>query len=82
VNQVFVVHHKPDNGRYPYAADPADAVASAQALLAQRSGRWVAGNCRHMMQLGDLLLFELGGARLRQEPGIYAAGHVRRRVGF
>jgi ASCH domain-containing protein len=78
VNQVFVVHHNPNNGRYKYAADPADAVASAQALLAEGEGRWVAGNCRQLMQVGDLLLFKFGGSRLRQEPGIYAAAHITR----
>jgi len=72
----FVVHHNPNNGRYRYASDPTDAVASAKALLADGVGTWVAGNCRKMLQPGSLLLFRFGGARLRQRPGIYAAAHV------
>ena len=78
MNQVFVVHHNPNSGRYRYGADPNDAVSSARALLAEGESTWVAGNCRHMMQLGDLLLFKFGGSRLKQEPGIYAAAHVTR----
>jgi hypothetical protein len=75
---VFVVHHNPNNGRYRYAADPNDAIASAKALLEAGEGDWVAGNCRKMIQAGDLLLFKFGGARLRQRSGIYAAAHVTR----
>lgn len=76
MNQVFVVHHNPANGRYSYPADPADAIASAQAMLAQGESTWVAGNCHRVMRVGDLLLFKFGGPRLRQEPGIYAGAHV------
>lgn len=75
---IFVVHHNPNNGLYAYAADPTDPVASAKALLTDRDGRWVAGNCRRLIQPGDLLLFKFGGARLRGEPGLYAAAHVTR----
>jgi hypothetical protein len=78
VNQVFVVHRNANNGRYKYTPDPADAVGSAQALLAEGEGRWVSGNCRQMMQVGDLLLFKFGGSRLRHEPGVYAAAHITR----
>jgi hypothetical protein len=78
MNQVFVVHHNPNNGQYQYAGDPHDAVASAQALLAQGESTWVAGNCRRMLSIGDLLLFKFGGARLCHEPGIYAAARVTR----
>jgi hypothetical protein len=55
---VFVVHHNPNNGRYRYAADPNDAVDSANALVEEGGGRWVAGNCRRLIQPGDLLLFK------------------------
>jgi hypothetical protein len=72
----FVVYHNPNSGRHDYAADPTDAIASAQALLAQGESTWLAGNCRRMLRVGDLLLFKFGGARLQQEPGIYAAAHV------
>jgi len=72
----FVVHHNPDNERYRYPADPTDAVASAKALVADGVGTWVAGNCRNILQPGSLLLFKFSGARLKQEPGIYAAAHV------
>lgn len=75
---VFVVHHNPNSLRYRYAADPHDAVASARALVDEGESTWVAGNCRRMMRVGDLLLFRFGGSRLRQEPGIYAAAHVTR----
>jgi hypothetical protein len=78
LNPAFVCHHNPNSRRYDYAADPTDAIASAQALLAAGESTWTAGNCRRMLQVGDLLLFKFGGARLRQEPGIYAAGHVTR----
>jgi len=78
VNQVFVVHHNPNSGRYQYAADPDDAVSSARALMAAGERTWVAGNCRQMMRIGDLLLFKFGGSRLQQEPGIYAAALVTR----
>jgi hypothetical protein len=76
VADAFIVHHNPNNGRYRYAADPIDAVASAKALLTSGVGNWVAGNCRRMLRPGSLLLFKFGGARLQQEPGIYAAAHV------
>lgn len=76
VTRTFVVHHNPNNGRYRYPADPNDAVASATALVEEGESTWVAGNCRRMIQIGDLLLFKFGGARLKQEPGIYAAAHV------
>jgi hypothetical protein len=78
MTQVFVVHHNPNNGRYRYPADPDDAVACAQAMVAQGESTWIAGNCRRMIRIGDLLLFKFGGARLRQEPGIYAAAQVTR----
>jgi hypothetical protein len=76
--QVFVVHHNPNSGRYRYASDPCDAIASAKALIDQGESPWVAGNCRRMIRVGDLLLFKFGGNRLRQEPGIYAAARVTR----
>jgi len=72
----FVVHHNPNNGRYRYASDPTDAVASAKALLADGASTWVAGNCRNMLQPRSLLLFKFGGAHLKQRAGIYAAAHV------
>ena len=72
---VFVVHHNPDGGQYGYSADPTDAIASARALMSGERG-WVAGNCRRMMHVGDWLLFKMGGGRLSQEPGIYAAALV------
>jgi hypothetical protein len=78
MNQVFVVHHNPNNGRYRYAADPNDAIASAKALIDEGESAWVAGNCRRMIGLGDLLLFKFGGSRFHQEPGIYAAARVTR----
>ncbi len=78
MDQVFVVHHNPNNGRYGYAADPDDAIASAKALIAEGESTWVAGNCRRMMRVGDLLLFKFGGSRLQHEPGIYAAAHITR----
>jgi hypothetical protein len=78
MRQVFVVHHNPNRGRYRYGADPNDAIASARTLLATGDSTWVAGNCRRIIRPGDLLLFKFGGARLQQEPGIYAAAHVTR----
>jgi hypothetical protein len=39
-------------------------------------GRWVVGNCRRMIGVGDLLLFEFAGARVQQSAGIYAAALV------
>src|SRR5204863_1814735 len=39
---------------------------------------WVAGNCHRLIQVGDLLLFKFGGARLKQESGVYAAARVTR----
>jgi len=78
MNQLFIVHHNPNNGRYRYGADPDDAIASAKALIDEGEGAWVAGNCRRMIRVGDLLLFKFGGSRLRQEPGIYAAARVTR----
>lgn len=72
------MHHNPNSGRYRYAADPDDAIASAKALIEEGESTWVAGNCRRMIGVGDLLLFKVGGNRLQQEPGIYAAGHVTR----
>lgn len=76
VNNIFVVHHNPNNGRYKYTADPNDAIASANALVAEGESTWVAGNCRRMIRVGDFLLFKFGGSRLQQEPGIYAAARV------
>jgi hypothetical protein len=76
--RVFVVHHNPNNGRYRYPADPRDAIASAQAMIDYGDGAWVAGNCRRMIGVGDLLLFKFGGARLKQQAGIYAAARVTR----
>jgi hypothetical protein len=76
--RIFVVHHNPNSGRYQYAADPEDAVASATALIAKGESTWVAGSCRKMIRVGDLLLFKFGGARLRQEAGLYAAAYVTR----
>jgi hypothetical protein len=75
---VFVVHHNPDNGRYRYASDPRDAIASAKALMRGGEDTWVAGNCHRMIRAGDLLFFKFGGSQLRQEPGIYAAARVTR----
>lgn len=75
---VFVVHHNPNNGRYRYAADPNDAIASATALIEQGESTWVAGNCHRMIGVGDLLLFKFGGNGLQQDPGIYAAARVTR----
>jgi hypothetical protein len=75
---VFVVHHNPNNGRYRYAADPDDAIASAKVLIENGEGTWVAGNCRRMIGVGDLLLFKFGGNGLQQAPGIYAAARVTR----
>lgn len=75
---VFVVHHNPNNGRYRYAADPNDAIASAEALIEQGESTWVAGNCHRMIGVGDLLLFKFGGNGLQQDPGIYAAARVTR----
>ncbi len=76
--QVFVVHHRPDSGKYWYLADPHDAVASANAMIREKEGNWYAGNCHRMLRPGDLLLYKFGGARLRHEPGIYAAARVAR----
>lgn len=75
---IFIVHHNPNSGRYRYAADPDDAIASAKALVEEGESTWVAGNCRRMIGVGDLLLFKFGGNRLQQEPGIYAAARVTR----
>jgi hypothetical protein len=75
---MFIVHHNPDSGRYRYGPDPRDAIASARALLDYNESTWVAGNCRRMIRVGDLLLFKFGGRRLQQEPGIYAAARVTR----
>jgi hypothetical protein len=75
-DQAFLVHHNPDRGGYAYDADPTDAVASAAALLAEGTGRWVAGNCQRLIRAGDLLLFKFGGARLKQASGVYAAGRA------
>lgn len=74
----FVVHHNPNGGRYRYAADPDDAIASARALVKGGEGTWVAGNCHRMLDVGDLLLFKFGGKRLKQDAGIYAAARVTR----
>lgn len=76
MTRAFVVHHNPSNGRYEYMADPKDAFASAEAMLAHGESTWVAGNCRRMMAVGDLLLFKFGGPRLEQDTGIYAAARV------
>jgi len=76
--RIFVVHHNPNSGRYAYADDPNDAIASAKALIAEGENTWVAGNCHRMIGVGDLLLFRFGGSRLKQEPGLYAAAHVTR----
>lgn len=62
MNQAFVVHHNPNSRRYRYAADPNDAIASAKALLNEGESTWVAGSCRRMIQVGDLLLFKFGGS--------------------
>jgi hypothetical protein len=78
MNQTFIVHHNPNNQRYRYAADPDDAIASASAMMKEGERTWVAGNCRRMIQRGDVLLFKFGGLRLQQEPGIYAAARVTR----
>jgi len=40
MNQVFVVHHNPNSGRYRYGADPDDAIASAKALIEQGESTW------------------------------------------
>jgi hypothetical protein len=76
LHQAFLVHHNPDRGGYAYDADPTDAIASATALAAEGTGRWVAGNCQRMIRAGDLLLFKFGGARLKQASGVYAAGRA------
>lgn len=76
MTDTFIIHHNPNNGRYRYAADPSDAVASSRALLSAGVGTWVAGNCRRLLKPGSLLLFKFGGARLQQQPGIYAAARV------
>lgn len=46
--------------------------------MAEGESTWVAGNCRRMMRVGDLLLFKFGGSRLQQDTGVYAAAHVTR----
>ena len=78
MTQAFVVHHNPNRGRYRYAADPLDVDESVKALIAHGESTWVAGNCRRMLGVGDLLLFKFGGTGLRREPGIYAAARVTR----
>jgi hypothetical protein len=78
MSRAFVVHHNPDNGRYEYYADATDAAASARALMKAGEGWWVAWNCHRLIRVGDLLLFKFGGARLKQEPGVYAAARVLR----
>ena len=75
---IFVVHHRPDGGRYGYRADPDDAIASARILLSAQEGGWVAGNCHRIIRTNDRLLFKFGGVRLKQDPGIYAAAVVTR----
>jgi hypothetical protein len=75
----FVLHHRPDSGRYGYGADPTNAIDSARTLMRDREERWVAGNCWKLIRTGDLVLFKMGGAKLQQPAGIYAAAWVMRR---